>query len=74
MGRDLLDLPASQAVPRFNSRARVGRDAMIMRMIYITLVSTHAPAWGATPLCKKNPAPDGVSTHAPAWGATGNIL
>ena len=32
----------------FNPRARVGRDDIVASMSSKTLVSIHAPAWGAT--------------------------
>ncbi len=35
------------------------------------VVSTHAPAWRATPYYETFVAAARVSTHAPAWGATG---
>ena len=34
----------------FNPRARVGRDFCVMYDEYLTCVSIHAPAWGATRL------------------------
>ena len=34
----------------FNSRARVGRDQLLLGLHNFALVSTHAPAWGATQL------------------------
>ena len=41
------DLPEGTA--GFNSRARVGRDHLVLRHDLVVLsVSTHAPAWGAT--------------------------
>jgi len=39
-----------------------------------TLVSTHAPAWGATLDGELFVQLRNVSTHAPAWGATTNGL
>ena len=38
-----------------------------------SLVSIHAPAWGATSFQTKGSAQSRVSIHAPAWGATGGI-
>ena len=57
--------------PRFNPRARVGRDVTLPIMRSAPSVSIHAPAWGATVLqlaLTKRQAY--VSIHAPAWGAT----
>ena len=36
----------------------------------ITLVSIHAPAWGATLRIIDDALYSDVSIHAPAWGAT----
>src|SRR5262249_51625210 len=55
---------------RFNPRARVGRDLEFPPARHAIQVSTHAPAWGATPSPRGHAATPGVSTHAPAWGAT----
>ncbi len=35
-----------------------------------TIVSIHAPAWGATEYEEANYREELVSIHAPAWGAT----
>ena len=43
------DSPISSQLHRsFNSRARMGRDALLDRVEAEKRVSTHAPAWGAT--------------------------
>jgi len=54
----------------FNPRARTGRDLPNFPDADIYIVSTHAPARGATSrFCAAVTAPR-VSTHAPARGAT----
>ena len=55
----------------FNPRSRMGSDISVQFIAdQRCMVSTHAPAWGATEgndyIFKVNI----VSTHAPAWGAT----
>jgi len=54
----------------FNPRARMGRDRNKSLFDEISVVSIHAPAWGATiyRLSRSGALP--VSIHAPAWGAT----
>ena len=48
----------------------MGRDLMTGSQMLEQIVSTHAPAWGATPGPRRSGEVEGVSTHAPAWGAT----
>ncbi len=62
--------------PRFNPRARVGRDRRwIDDLFRAHQVSIHAPAWGATVYRRAPPDVRGnVSIHAPAWGATTMIV
>ena len=36
----------------------------------VDVISTHAPAWGATKAGLLSFIGDYISTHAPAWGAT----
>ena len=49
----------------------MGRDPTLCPRCRLQfLVSTHAPAWGATILSTFLSAMVMVSTHAPAWGAT----
>ncbi len=55
----------------FNSRARVGRDAIMCDFYKVSAVSIHAPAWGATRATPTLTVKESVSIHAPAWGATG---
>ena len=54
----------------FNPRARMGRDLTMGAKHVDMVVSTHAPAWGATLMPVSPPQAPKVSTHAPAWGAT----
>ena len=54
----------------FNSRARVGRDVVGRHDGAVSVVSIHAPAWGATHDDKPALWKCRVSIHAPAWGAT----
>ncbi len=54
----------------FNSRARVGRDALGSVLSALGVVSIHAPAWGATAQNHRLTILVCVSIHAPAWGAT----
>ena len=64
-------MPDSTGQESFNPRTRVGCDtASAGYAITHTLVSIHAPAWGAT--FPRTLASWGrkVSIHAPAWGAT----
>ena len=54
----------------FNPRTRTGCDELRGLVNQHDVVSTHAPARGATFLCFKDIMPGVVSTHAPARGAT----
>ena len=69
-GARLAFLVLRDAVFRFNSRARVGRDTHYDCYFDGIDVSTHAPAWGATGALPMLTVTNWVSTHAPAWGAT----
>ena len=54
----------------FNPRSREGSDEVNEDSIDIPMISTHAPARGATLVyCKHNREIE-ISTHAPARGAT----
>ena len=48
----------------------MGRDRQRPPYLVFLLVSTHAPAWGATKAQIVHACDFFVSTHAPAWGAT----
>ena len=64
-------LPYSNVVFKYDTRARVGRDAEPHTdHNRLPTVSIHAPAWGATPVRVPLGAGADVSIHAPAWGAT----
>ena len=63
-------------VMSFNPRAREGRDLHIQVLVVaLAIVSTHAPARGATRLVSRSRRLQSraVSTHAPARGATRSI-
>ena len=55
---------------RFNPRTRVGCDINSGKMPANTIVSIHAPVWGATLNVVVRPPITKVSIHAPVWGAT----
>ena len=48
VGRDSYTFSLDAARGGFNSRARVGRDRRLASHTHARVVSTHAPAWGAT--------------------------
>ena len=50
---------------------RGGRHSRVLHVPGKTLVSIHAPAWGATIFLSDSIVSRKVSIHAPAWGATG---
>ena len=55
----------------FNSHARVGRDACLLRTKPQCQISTHTPAWGVTIAPNQQKAlQNQISTHTPAWGVT----
>ena len=54
----------------FNPRTRMGCDSGSGATGTLTVVSIHAPAWGATHPVIGFFNPRFVSIHAPAWGAT----
>ena len=54
----------------FNSRSRMGSDAVQFAVLATVEVSIHAPAWGATLTLAVTCPVYSVSIHAPAWGAT----
>ena len=70
MGRDSHKHIQHEQKYSFNPRARMGRDRVMPSIKAFRIVSTHAPAWGATVYCTINHCLTNVSTHAPAWGAT----
>ena len=55
----------------FNSRPRVGGDSYGEFFdTDLTIISIHAPAWGATRDAGLTTLASDISIHAPAWGAT----
>ena len=70
VGRDFVFGGAVCVLPNFNPRARVGRDRIVAAAAADPLISTHAPAWGATDLRAGALELLAISIHAPAWGAT----
>ena len=55
----------------FNPRTRVGCDLVKIGLpIILSVISIHAPAWGATIDVPYKSAILIISIHAPAWGAT----
>ncbi len=74
VGRDRYVFTTPDLLCSFNPRARVGRDHYPSALAWITRVSIHAPAWGATDFCHSSAALPAVSIHAPAWGATAHRI
>ena len=71
MGSDLYALFSIYTLSGcFNPRSRMGSDNNKTAFINAQIVSTHAPAWGATKVTYVADFDEVVSTHAPAWGAT----
>ena len=57
--------------PYFNPRTRMGCDVREAAPQFgRRRISIHAPAWGATGLCRRHYEQLRISIHAPAWGAT----
>ena len=54
----------------FNPRSRVGNDAFRCRLISLSEISIHVPAWGTTIDCKNQCLLYEISIHVPAWGTT----
>ena len=54
----------------FNPRTHVGCDECGTVAVCVSLVSIHAPTWGATHPHRPQQGHDRVSIHAPTWGAT----
>ena len=48
MGRDFISQLIILVPQSFNPRARMGRDTPKGKIAQAIVVSTHAPAWGAT--------------------------
>ena len=72
VGSDYPHLVHQNRIESFNPRSRVGSDARAQVADDLSsLVSIHAPAWGATHRSRGRGHTYRVSIHAPAWGATG---
>ena len=71
MGRDVT-LTAPQSLTEGFQFTRP-HGARLLQFVWLIpcFVSIHAPAWGATHLCRRRLRRRHVSIHAPAWGATG---
>ena len=54
----------------FNPRTHVGCDAQREADARKSLISIHAPTWGATLVKRKKSVKPCISIHAPTWGAT----
>ena len=70
MGSDAPVGSSSAFRGRFNSRSRMGSDALRCRALSAGGVSIRAPAWGATTIRAHLEDTLQVSIRAPAWGAT----
>ena len=71
-GSDRLHPLAHLHQGHFNPRSRTGSDlGIFLPIFFITPISTHAPAQGATLPLIPYTIPMLISTHAPAQGATG---
>ena len=59
----------------FNPRTRVGCDLVKIGLpIILSVISIHAPAWGATLHHSLHVRSLRISIHAPAWGATTRLF
>jgi len=52
----------------------MGRDPAHIIQSSISIVSIHAPTWGATKLIVRSRSSLIVSIHAPTWGATPDFV
>ena len=48
----------------------MGCDLKVICLVWVRLVSIHAPVWGATGFGGDGKHTNDVSIHAPVWGAT----
>ena len=58
----------------FNPRTHVGCDLRVIFKRRCSLISIHAPTWGATFLSSCSAIRQLISIHAPTWGATFRIV
>ena len=63
-------LPRGARRPYFNPRTHVGCDLRTSRKPVRTMISIHAPTWGATSIKQVLCDDYEISIHAPTWGAT----
>ena len=71
MGCDQSIICTSAISSYFNPRTRMGCDKNLMDEKEAgSIISIHAPAWGATPDIFARTYEPAISIHAPAWGAT----
>ncbi|MBY0730790.1 hypothetical protein [Streptococcus sp. 2018162] len=70
MGCDFYQAMYSAIFTDFNPRTRMGCDSLLGLHLYMTLISIHAPVWGATGLISNDYISSSISIHAPVWGAT----
>ena len=71
MGSDIGNKIINRAGYNFNPRSRMGSDKLNSRSNPISMISIHAPVWGATTVpYDEYMAAVKISIHAPVWGAT----
>ena len=70
VGSDHSGHTAVVSYQHFNPRSRVGSDLLSNSLILYSIISIHAPAWGATGSPGDITPKIYISIHAPAWGAT----
>ncbi len=74
MGCDLSDSTIKDIRQCFNPRTHMGCDDYINKPHSPSIVSIHAPTWGATVYSNRFYRSPQVSIHAPTWGATLALL
>ena len=72
-GERLLFVYISLLIKGFNPRSHMGSDLANLIVLSNSLVSIHAPTWGATLGRLPEKQYGTVSIHAPTWGATYNF-
>ena len=70
VGCDPASSPSSRAHSYFNPRTHVGCDLVKERADRASVISIHAPTWGATNSRLSGHLNHTISIHAPTWGAT----
>ncbi len=71
VGCDHMFLIGGNTRTDFNPRTPVGCDQPHQRQLVGSLISIHAPQWGATDAGAYIYVDGSISIHAPQWGATG---